>query len=71
MKPFLGAIISRLFLITFRYSQPALIKQSIRYVTLPTSDIGRFYGEWLIISALAIYLGLAVSLKSSLSLATH
>ena len=60
-KPFLAAIVPRLFLIAFRYSQPALIKLSIRYVTAPDTNVNKDYGDWLIILAIATYVGLAVS----------
>ncbi|KAI5860382.1 putative ABC transporter [Durotheca rogersii] len=60
-SPFLAAIVPRLFLIVFRYSQPVLIKQSIRFVTMaPTNTVGN-YGYWLILSAATVYLGLAIS----------
>ncbi|KAK0708156.1 putative ABC transporter [Lasiosphaeris hirsuta] len=59
-RPFLAAILPRLFLIMFRYSQPILIRQSIRYVTAPTTS-DRNQGYWLIASAVAIYVGLALS----------
>ncbi|KAI0430891.1 putative ABC transporter [Xylaria sp. FL1042] len=58
---FFAAIIPRLLLIAFRYSQPILIKQSIRYVAsyLPGSGVGN--GYWLILAAVTIYLGRALS----------
>lgn len=59
-RPLLAAVLPRLFLIIFRYSQPILIKQSIRFVLLDsTSRID--YGYWLVVSAIVIYIGLAVS----------
>ncbi|KAK5653329.1 hypothetical protein OQA88_9020 [Cercophora sp. LCS_1] len=61
LKPqFLSAIPPRLFLILFRYSQPILIRQSIRYVTTTTSSSPN-HGYWLIVSAITIYTGLALS----------
>jgi ATP-binding cassette, subfamily C (CFTR/MRP), member 1 len=63
-KPFLGAIVPRLCLIVFRYSQPVLIKQSIRLVTTPSERSLDTHGYWLIVSAVVVYLGLAVSALS-------
>ncbi|KAI0535783.1 putative ABC transporter [Xylaria digitata] len=60
-RPFLAAIIPRVFLIIFQYSQPTLIKQSIRYVTAYSSYANDDYGFWLVLSAVAIYIGLALS----------
>ena len=64
-QPLLVAGIPRLFLISFRYSQPQLIKQSIRFVMTDPADTGRKYGYWLVMSAVAIYVGLAVSFSPS------
>lgn len=58
--PFLAAIAPRVFLIVFRYSQPLLIKESIRFVATPPESLISMRGYWLIVSAVAIYLGLAV-----------
>ncbi|KAI1820889.1 putative ABC transporter [Xylaria intraflava] len=58
---FLASIMPRLFLIIFRYSQPILIKESIRYATAYTSSSGINQGYWLVLSAMTIYLGLALS----------
>ncbi|KAH8689022.1 putative ABC transporter [Talaromyces proteolyticus] len=60
-KPFFAAILPRLFLIIFRYSQPALISESIRYVMTHPSDAGSSRGFWIVLSAAAVYVGLAVS----------
>ncbi|KAI0410502.1 ABC transporter-like protein [Xylaria grammica] len=59
--PFITAAFPRLFLIIFQYSQPTLIKRSIRYVTADPSDSNDDYGYWLVLSAVAIYVGLAIS----------
>lgn len=61
-KPFIVAIVPRLFLIGFRYSQPILIKESIRFVLTSSVSVGNNRGYWLIVSAIAVYIGLAVSL---------
>lgn len=66
-QPFLAAITPRLFLILFRYSQPVLIKQSIRFVTKPPDIEESNYGYWIVVAAVAIYLGLAVSITLSTS----
>ena len=60
-RPFLLAVIPRLFLICFRYSQPILIRKAIRYVVVLSADPGGSRGFWLIISAVVVYVGLAVS----------
>lgn len=58
--PFLAAVIPRLFLIVFRYSQPLLIKESIKYVVAYPTEEESGRGFWLVVSAVAIYVGLAV-----------
>jgi hypothetical protein len=59
--PFLAAILPRLFLIMFRYSQPNLIKQSIKYVSTHSVGFEPEYGYSLVVLAVVIYVGLAVS----------
>ncbi|AEO59860.1 hypothetical protein MYCTH_2308466 [Thermothelomyces thermophilus ATCC 42464] len=62
-RPFVAPIIPRLFLILFRYSQPALIRRSIQFVTddVPSAAGVETRGYWLVFSAVTIYVGLAVS----------
>ncbi|KAH8684429.1 putative ABC transporter [Tricladium varicosporioides] len=60
-QQFLAAIMPRIFLIAFRYSQPILIKRSIRFVIMFPTDTRSNYGYWLIVSAVTVYIGLAVS----------
>ncbi|RAH84629.1 putative ABC transporter [Aspergillus japonicus CBS 114.51] len=60
-RPFLAAVVPRLFLLAFRYSQPILIKECIRYVNSGFTGSGSGRGAVLIVSALAIYGGLALS----------
>ncbi|KAK6853983.1 hypothetical protein PG995_010795 [Apiospora arundinis] len=60
-KPFLDAVLPRFLLIIFRYSQPALISQSIKYVSASPAAPGGDYGYWIIISAVTIYTGLGLS----------
>ncbi|TVY57487.1 ABC transporter FUM19 [Lachnellula cervina] len=60
-KPFLVAIIPRLFLIACRYSQPTLIKRSIRYVLAYSAGAQSEYGYWLVVSAVIVYVGLAIT----------
>ncbi|KAL2127939.1 hypothetical protein VTI74DRAFT_9944 [Chaetomium olivicolor] len=62
-RSFVAPVIPRLFLIFFRYSQPALIRQSIQFVTtsIPSAAGLETRGYWLVFSAVAIYVGLAVS----------
>jgi hypothetical protein len=60
-QPFIAAIIPRLFVILFRYSQPILIKQSIRHVTVSSaSSVSENDGYWLVLYAVVVYTGLAV-----------
>ena len=59
-KPFFAAVLPRPFLIVFRYSQPTLIKESIRYVTANSTRTETNHGFWLVMSAVTIYIGLAV-----------
>ncbi|KAI1121698.1 putative ABC transporter [Nemania abortiva] len=61
MRPFLASVIPRLFLIAFRYSQPPLIKRSIRYVAAYPSGGRNDEGFWLVVSAAIVYIGLALS----------
>ncbi|EHK26510.1 uncharacterized protein TRIVIDRAFT_188797 [Trichoderma virens Gv29-8] len=60
-KPFLVAIIPRLFLIGFKYSQPRLIRQCIFFVGADSSAKDTSYGYWIVVSAIVIYIGIAVS----------
>lgn len=60
-RQMLAAVVPRLFLIIFRYSQPVLIRQSIKYVTAPPQSVRHTYGYWLGVTAMAIYTGLAIS----------
>ncbi|TVY93597.1 ABC transporter [Lachnellula willkommii] len=60
-KPFLAAIVPRVFLIAFRYSQPTLIKRSIRYVLAYSAGAQSDYGYWLVVSAAIVYVGLAIA----------
>ncbi|EED19894.1 oligomycin resistance ATP-dependent permease yor1, putative [Talaromyces stipitatus ATCC 10500] len=60
-QPFLAAIVPRLFLIIFQYSQPILIRESIRYVVAYPTNTESNQGFWLVLSAIAVYLGLALS----------
>ncbi|KAG4437815.1 hypothetical protein IFR05_006702 [Cadophora sp. M221] len=57
--PFMAAILPRLSLIMFRYSQTVLIGLTIRFVKNADGDQGD--GYWLVLGALAVYLGLAIS----------
>ncbi|KAL2070754.1 hypothetical protein VTL71DRAFT_13780 [Oculimacula yallundae] len=60
-RQFLAAIMPRMFLTGFRYSQPILIQRSIRYVVANHGSAESSDGYWLLVSALAIYTGLAIS----------
>ncbi|PVH81323.1 P-loop containing nucleoside triphosphate hydrolase protein [Cadophora sp. DSE1049] len=58
-KPFTAAILPRMFLIVFRYSQTVLISLTIRFVKSPNTD--REDGYLLVLVALFVYAGLAIS----------
>ncbi|KAI1326803.1 putative ABC transporter [Xylariaceae sp. FL0255] len=60
-RPFLAAIAPRLCLIVARYSQPILITASIKYATLSSAEATPAYGYLLVVSAVVIYVGLALS----------
>ncbi|KAH8803106.1 putative ABC transporter [Xylogone sp. PMI_703] len=60
-RPFLRAVLPRLFLTVFRYSQPDLIRNSIQYVTTSSSSDSRPIGYWIVVAAIIIYGGLAIS----------
>ncbi|KAI0147916.1 ABC transporter [Hypoxylon sp. NC0597] len=61
MKPFLLAIPPRLFLTLFRYSQPLIIRQAIVYVTSDKLSGQLWTGPSLVIAAVVVYVGLAIS----------
>lgn len=53
----------RLFLIVFRYGQPLLIRQLIRFVSQPpTHGNNVTEGFWILASAFFVYTGLAVGI---------
>ena len=58
---FYHVIPSRLFLIVFRYSQPILIRETITFSAEYSADERSNRGYWLIVSAITLYTGLAVS----------
>ncbi|ORY66313.1 putative ABC transporter [Pseudomassariella vexata] len=60
-RPFFDVILPRLFLTVFRYSQPALIGRSIQHIMNPSIKDRELQGYWIIVSALVIYFGLAIS----------
>ncbi|KAK3388850.1 ABC transporter type 1, transmembrane domain-containing protein [Sordaria brevicollis] len=60
--PFLTVIVPRLFVICFRYSQPALIRYTIEYVQSPETDEDR--GYLIVFVAAIIYIGLALSTRA-------
>jgi len=60
-------------MILFRYSQPGLIRRAIRFVTvdsLASAPSLETRGYWLVVSAMAVYVGLAVSRSVVFSLPT-
>ncbi|KAI1414778.1 ABC transporter [Hypoxylon sp. FL1857] len=60
-KPFLLAIPPRLFLTIFRYSQPIIIRQAIVYVSSDKLSDQLWTGPSLVIAAVVVYVGLAIS----------
>ncbi len=65
-QPFVSAILPRLFLIMFRYSQTVLISITIQFLsnTVTKQDVLINDGSWLVFLALVIYIGLAVGCPS-------
>ncbi|KAI0127391.1 putative ABC transporter [Xylariales sp. AK1849] len=59
--PFLAAIVPRLLLILFRYCQPPLINRSIKYAMANPVGLQNYDGHWLVVSAVIIYCGIALS----------
>jgi len=61
--PFILAVIPRLFVVVFEFSQPILIRQTIRFVQASVTEDADSQGlAYLVVySAIAIYVGLAVS----------
>lgn len=57
---FYDAVAPRLFLIVFRYCQPVLIEESIRFILTYPDDMDDNRGFWLVVATIAIYVGLAV-----------
>ncbi|KAK7978424.1 hypothetical protein PG988_005914 [Apiospora saccharicola] len=60
-RPFVAAIVPRAFLILFRYCQPSLIKETIRYVAASPEDAEDNRGFWIVLVAVVVYVGLAIS----------
>ncbi|KAK8006062.1 ABC transporter [Apiospora marii] len=60
-KPFLAAILPRTLLIVFRYCQPSLMKETIRYVAAYPEDAEDDRSFRLVLAAVVIYVGLAIS----------
>ncbi|KAH7400242.1 P-loop containing nucleoside triphosphate hydrolase protein [Cadophora sp. MPI-SDFR-AT-0126] len=58
-KPFTAAVLPRIFLVIFKYAQTVLISLAIRFVKGP--DMDREHGYSLVLAALCVYLGLAIS----------
>ncbi|PSR92117.1 P-loop containing nucleoside triphosphate hydrolase protein [Coniella lustricola] len=61
-RPFRAAILPRLFLTLFRYAQPVLIQQTIRFVSRPSDHVNdEVDGFWILFAAFCIYSGIALS----------
>ncbi|KAK8078302.1 hypothetical protein PG996_004472 [Apiospora saccharicola] len=63
-RPFVAAIVPRAFLILFRYCQPSLIKETIRYVAASPEDAEDNRGFWIVLVAVVVYVGLAISMAA-------
>lgn len=61
IKPFILAIPARLFLTLFRYSQPIIIRHAILYVSSDNLRDDTWTGHGLVITAVVVYVGLAIS----------
>ncbi|KUI63063.1 Canalicular multispecific organic anion transporter 2 [Cytospora mali] len=61
LPSFLAPILPRLSLIVFRYSQPVLISTAIRYLNTPLGEKSSTSGYSVILMAVIVYLGLAIS----------
>ncbi|EFQ31083.1 ABC transporter [Colletotrichum graminicola] len=61
LSPFLAPIVPRLFLIVFRYAQPVLISTVVRYLSTAVDEVSPESGYALIIMAVVVYVGLAIS----------
>jgi hypothetical protein len=63
----MSAVLPRIFLILFRYSQAVLINVTIQYVKRDTTAGTKSdTGYWLVIAALIVYLGMAVTFPKRL-----
>ncbi|ETS83153.1 hypothetical protein PFICI_05029 [Pestalotiopsis fici W106-1] len=62
LRPFLGAVLPRLFLTAFKYSQPLLIREAIHFLTTSRVKKESQDGTNLILAAIIVYTGLAVSI---------
>jgi ATP-binding cassette, subfamily C (CFTR/MRP), member 1 len=65
LPDFLAPILPRLSLIAFRYSQPILISTAVRYLNAPLEEKASNKAYSVILMAVVVYLGLAVSLRNS------
>jgi ATP-binding cassette subfamily C (CFTR/MRP) protein 1 len=61
----LKAILPRLALIGFTYAQPFLITAALNFLSMPASKRNVDHAYGLICATALIYLGIAVSLKTS------
>ncbi|KAI0381939.1 ABC transporter [Hypomontagnella monticulosa] len=61
VKPFMLVIPARLFLTLFRYSQPIIIRHAIIYVSSESLRSNTWTGHGLVITAVVVYVGLAIS----------
>lgn len=60
--PVMCTVPFRLLVLLFQYAQPALIRQTIVFVTQnKTKETSSAIGFWIIVTACFVYIGLAVS----------
>jgi hypothetical protein len=65
MRPqFFAPVLPRLSLIVFRYAQPVLIRNAVRYLSSPVERASPRTGYSVILMAVVVYAGLAVSSPS-------
>ncbi|KAK0618103.1 P-loop containing nucleoside triphosphate hydrolase protein [Bombardia bombarda] len=62
LQPFLAVIVPRLCLLMFRYGQPLLIRYAIVFVN--SADTAEYEGYFIVLAAIFIYAGLAISTRA-------
>ena len=66
MRPeFFAPVLPRLSLVAFRYAQPLLIRTAVRYLSLSVDEYSQRAGYNVVLMAVVVYIGLAVSYSRS------